>query len=102
MDTKQCKKEKFWADYKAQQLYIDAMREAKEDPEFDPRRTHLVIGKDGQYKKLSQSVKVVPKNPLTVQYLCFAYDIPYPTFKRWKADAFQTAEKKCLIKAKQS
>jgi hypothetical protein len=93
MDTKQCKKEKCWADYKAQQLYIDAMREAKEDPEFDSRRTHLVIGKDGQYKKISQSIKVVPKNPLTVQYLCYAYDIPYPTFKRWKADAFQTAEK---------
>ena len=100
MDTKQCKKEKCWADYKAQQLYIDAMREAKEDPEFDPRRTHLVIGKDGQYKKLSQSVKVVPKNPLTVQYLCFAYDIPYPTFKRWKADAFQTAEKHVPHKGK--
>ncbi len=28
-----------------------------------------------------------------MQYLCYAYDIPYPTFKRWKADAFQTAEK---------
>ena len=89
-DTKASKKEKFWGDYKAQLLYIDAMREAKEDPEFDPRRTHLVVGKDGRYEKISQSAVVVPKNLLTVQYLCYAYDVPYPTFKRWKADAFQT------------
>ncbi len=47
-------------------------------------------GKDGRYEKVSQSAVVVPKNPLTVQYLCHAYDVPYPTFKRWKADAFQT------------
>ncbi len=89
-DTKASKKEKFWGDYKAQLLYIDAMREAKEDPEFDPCRTHLVVGKDGRCEKISQSAVVVPKNPLTVQYLCYAYDVPYPTFKRWKADAFLT------------
>ncbi len=81
-DTKQCKKEKCWGDYKSQQLYIDAMREAKEDPEFDPRRTHLKIGKDGQFKKIGTSKVFVPTNPLTVQYLCHAYDIPYATFKR--------------------
>jgi hypothetical protein len=45
-DSKASKKEKCWADCKAQLLYIDAMREAKEDPEFDPRRTHLMIGND--------------------------------------------------------
>jgi hypothetical protein len=73
-------------------MYIDAMREAKEDPEFDSRRTHLVTGKDGQYEKVSQSVVVVPKNPLTVQYLCHAYAVQYPTFKRWKVDAFQSKE----------
>jgi hypothetical protein len=89
-DTKASKKEKIWADYKAQLLYIDAMREAKEDPEFDPHRTRLIVEKDGCYEKVSQSATVVPKNPLTVQYLCHAYDVPYPTFKRWKADAFQT------------
>jgi hypothetical protein len=68
------------------------MREAKEDPEFDPRRTHIVTGKDGRFEKISQSKVVVPKNPLTVQYLCFAYAVPYATFKRWKADAFQTTQ----------
>ena len=89
-DDKQSKKEKFWADYKAQILYIDAMREAKEDPEFDPRRTHIVPGKDGRYEKVGKAAILVPKNPLTVQYLCHAYAIPYPTFKRWKQDAFVT------------
>ncbi len=90
-DTKESKKERCWADYKSQQLYIEAMREAKEDPEYDPRRTHLVTGKDGRYQTISKSTKVVPRNPLTVQYLCHALAVPYATFKRWKADAFQSA-----------
>jgi hypothetical protein len=89
-EDKQSKKEKFWSDYKAQLLYIDAMREAKEDPEFDPRRTHIVTGKDGQYKKIGKAAVAVPKNPFTVQYLCYAYAISYATFKRWKQDAFVT------------
>jgi hypothetical protein len=25
---------------------------------------------------------------LTVQYLCFAFDVPWSTFKRWKNEAF--------------
>jgi hypothetical protein len=29
----------------------------------------------------------VPKNPLTALYLCHAYNVPYATFKRWKAEA---------------
>jgi hypothetical protein len=67
------------------------MREAKEDPEFDPRRTHIVTGKDGRYETIGKkSAILIPKNPLTVQYLCHAYAIPYPTFKRWKQDAFVT------------
>jgi hypothetical protein len=90
VDSKASKKEKCWSDYKAQLLYIDAMREAKEDPEFDPRRSHLVTGKDGRFEKISKAVVPIPKNPLTVQYLCHAYGVPYPTFKRWKQDAFHT------------
>ncbi len=54
-DTRQCKNERCWSDYKSQQLYIEAMREAKEDPEFDPRRTHLVIGKDGRFKNIGKN-----------------------------------------------
>jgi hypothetical protein len=72
-DTKASKREKCWADYKAQLLYIDAMREAKEDPEFDPRRTHLVVGKDGRFEKISQSAVVIPKNPLTVYNTCVTH-----------------------------
>ena len=75
-DTKESKKERCWADYKSQQLYIEAMREAKEDPEYDPRRTHLVTGKDGRYQTISKSTKNVPRNPLTVQYLCHALAVP--------------------------
>ena len=66
------------------------MREAKGDPEFNPRRSHLVTGKDGRFEKISKGVVSIPKNPLTVQFLCHAYAVLYPTFKRWKQDAFQT------------
>jgi hypothetical protein len=69
VDTKESKKERCWADYKSQQLYIEAMREAKEDPEYDPRRTHLVTGKDGRYKTIGKSINQIPRNPLTVQYI---------------------------------
>jgi hypothetical protein len=37
---------------------------------------------------LKKNPSIKPKNPLTVTYLCFAFDIPYATFKRWKKDAF--------------
>jgi hypothetical protein len=79
--SKQSKKEICWSYYKSQMLYIEAMQEAKEDWEFDPRRNDHVIGKDGRYvMKKNHTTK--PKNPLTVTYLCFALDIPYATFKR--------------------
>ncbi len=63
------------------------MQEAKNDIEFDPRRNEHKTRKDGRFtKKKNSSIK--PKPPLTVTYLCFACDIPYATFKRWKIDAF--------------
>jgi hypothetical protein len=37
-------------------------------------------------KKTNSSTK--PKTPLTVQYLCFAFAVPYATSKRWKIGAF--------------
>jgi hypothetical protein len=77
-DARQCKKERCWSDYKSQQLYIKAMREAKEDPEFDPRRIKNIVKNNCN----------VPKKTLTVQYLCHAYSIPYATLQRWKAEAF--------------
>ena len=85
--AKQSRKASCWSYYKSQQLYIEAMQDARNEPEFDPRRSGHQTGKDGRFmKKKNASTK--PKNPLTVQYLCFAFAIPYATFKRWKADSF--------------
>jgi hypothetical protein len=86
--SKQSKKDRCWSDYKAQTLYIDAMKEAMEDEQFDHRRnSHLKSAKNGQFKTNRRGA-LVPKNPLTVMYLCHAYDVPYATFKPWKAGAF--------------
>jgi hypothetical protein len=87
--TKQSRKYMCWSYYKSQQLYIEAMQEAKNDPEFDPRRSEHQTGKDGKFLK-KKNASTMPKNPLTVLYLCYAFDVPYATFKRWKADAFVT------------
>ncbi len=87
--TKQSRKESCWNYYKSQLLYIEALQDAKDDAEFDPRRSEHVIGKDGKFIK-QKGATYTPKNPLTVTYLCFAFSVPYATFKRWKADAFVT------------
>ena len=87
--TKQSKKESCWSYYKSQLLYIEALQDAKEDSEFDPRRSEHKIGKDGRFVQ-QKGATYKPKNPLTVTYLCYAFGVPYPTFKRWKADAFVT------------
>ena len=63
------------------------MQDAKNDPKFDPRRQDHKTGKNGQFIKLKKGT-VKPKNPLTVQYLCFAFNVPWSTFKRWKNEAF--------------
>ena len=85
--SKQSRKEMCWTYYKSQQLYIEAMQEARNDQDYDPRRKEHVTGKDGRFtRKKYASTK--PKNPLTVLYLCYAFAIPYATFKRWKKDAF--------------
>jgi hypothetical protein len=56
-------------------LYIDAMKEAMDDEEFDPRRnSHLKSAKNGQFKTNRRGA-FIPKNPLTVMYLCHAYEM---------------------------
>ena len=65
------------------------MQEAKNDSEYDPRKNDHITGKDERFTK-KRNATTKPKNPLTVQYLCYAFDIPYATFKRWKKDAFVT------------
>jgi hypothetical protein len=84
--SKQSRKELCWSYYKSQLLYIEALQEAREDSEYDPRRNDHKTGKDGRF--ISKKGTDKPKNPLTVTYLCFAFDVPYATFKRWKCDAF--------------
>jgi hypothetical protein len=81
------KAEMCWSYYISQQLYIEAMQEAKNDPEFDPRRSEHQSGKDGKFVK-KKNATTTSKNPLTVLYLCYAFDVPYATFKRWKTNAF--------------
>jgi hypothetical protein len=85
--SKRSPKETSWSYYKSQMLYIEAMQEAKDDATFDPRRQDHKTGKDGKFIKVKKGT-VKPKNALTVTYLCFAFDVPYATFKRWRNDAF--------------
>jgi hypothetical protein len=85
--TKQSRKETCWSYYKSQILYIEAMQETKDDSTFDPRRSDHKTGKDGKFIRVKRGT-VKPKNALTVTYLCFAFNVPYATFKRWKNDAF--------------
>ncbi len=59
------------------------MQDAKKDATFDPRRSEHKTGKDGKFISAKKG-NVKPKNALTVTYLCFAFDVPYATFKRWK------------------
>jgi hypothetical protein len=97
--SKQSRKETCWAYYKNQLLYIEAMQDAKQDAEFDPRRSEHKTGKDGKFVK-AKNATMKPKNPLTVTYLCFAFDIPYATFKRWKNEAFVTNKQEPTHKGK--
>lgn len=85
--SKQSRKETCWSYYKGQQLYIEAMQEARNDEDYDPRRNGHVTGKDGRFTR-KKNATTKPKNPLTVLYLCYAFAIPYASFKRWKKDAF--------------
>jgi hypothetical protein len=43
-----------------------SMQEARNDPEFDPRRSDHKIGKDERFTKKKNGC-TKPKNPLTVQ-----------------------------------
>ncbi len=87
-ESKQSLKARIWSDYKAQLLYMDAMKEVLHDEALDPRRTgHVKSKKDGKFTSTRKGA-FIPKNPLTALYLCYAYDVPYATFKRWKAESF--------------
>jgi hypothetical protein len=78
--SKQSRKEMCWQYFKIQELYIEAMQEAKNYPEFDPCCSGHTTGKDGRFVG-KKNATATPKNPLTIQYLCHAFDVPYATFK---------------------
>jgi hypothetical protein len=97
--TKQSRKETCWSYYKSQMLFLEAMQEAKDDTTFDPRRSDHKTGKDGKFIKVKRGT-VKPKNALTVTHLCFAFNVPYATFKRWKNDAFISKQQVPMNKGK--
>jgi hypothetical protein len=77
------------------------MKETMNDDKYDPRRNaHLKSAKSGKFKTERRG-NFVPKNPLTALYLCHAYDVPYATFKRWKAEAFVTKNNICACQQRQ-
>jgi hypothetical protein len=43
---------------------------------------------------------MLQKNPLTVTYLCYAFGVPYATFKRWKVDGFASRKQVAVNKGK--
>ncbi len=52
-----------------------------------PRHSDHKMGKDDRFVTTKKGTSK-PKNTLTVMFLCFAFDVPYATCKRWKLDAF--------------
>ncbi len=49
--TRQSRKEHCWSYYKSQMLYIEAMQDAKQDADFDPKRSDHKMGKGGKFVK---------------------------------------------------
>ena len=86
--NKNSQKQRVWMDFKNQEAYREGMRDVVGDqPVFDPRLFDE-RSKDGKFKKQSKNKNFVPKNILTIQYLIYAYDVSYPTFKRWRSEGF--------------
>lgn len=76
------------SDYKSQLAHVEGMRDFAESmnvPFEDPRRSNNGGDRDinGLWKSAKPaSQKEVPKNPLTIPYLLYAYDVPRSSFKR--------------------
>jgi hypothetical protein len=71
---------RFWSDYKAQELFMQGMRECMGE-EFDPKLSKQKREANGDF---GENKNGVPQNILTVKYILHAYDISYTTFKRMK------------------
>ena len=98
---KVARKERIWSDYKNQESFREGMQAVVgSEPVFDARNFQ-VRGADGQFKpQQSWNKKFVPKNIVTVQYLVWAYAVPYQTFMRWKRDGFSSKKKDTYHKGK--
>ncbi len=78
--SKQSMKEMCWSYYKSQMLYIEAMQDAKEDVEFDPRRSEHVTGKVYVPETKGKSVLTDKKlatqvyNLQPTENVCYAWD----------------------------
>ena len=75
------------SDHKSQLAHVEGVREfaLSLGVKFeDPRRCNNGIqGEGGKWKSTKPaSQKEVPKNPLTIPYLLYAYDVPRSSFKR--------------------
>jgi hypothetical protein len=82
------RKQRVWHDFKNQEAYREGMQAvAGDQPVFDPRLFDD-RAKDGKFRKQSKNKVFVPKNILTTQYLIWAYDVSYPTFKRRRSEEF--------------
>ncbi len=79
-DIKEDIQQRFWTDYKAQEVLMQGMQACMGD-DFDPRISKQKREADGNF---GQNKNGVPQNILTVKYIHHAYDISYSTFKRMK------------------
>ncbi len=93
-DTKAAKHKRLWADYQAQQFFIQGMQAAL-GVEFDPRASKQGRKDNGDF---AANKNGVPQIFLTVKYLLHAYDFSYSGFKRMKASANFVVEKKSAQK----
>ncbi len=89
-DTKEAKNQRLWADYQAQQVFIQGMQAALGD-DFDPRASKQGREEIGDF---APNKNGVPQNFLTVKYLIHAYAFSYTSFKRMKASSNYVVEKK--------
>ncbi len=88
--SKDSRKQRVYNDFKNQEAFREGMQSVcGEEPVFN-LRLFDDRGKDGKFKPQSKNKVFVPQNILTIQFLIWAYDVSYPTFKRWRQEGFVT------------
>jgi hypothetical protein len=97
---KAARKERIWNDYKNQESFREGMQAVVGSQPVFNALNFQVRGGDGQSKPQSRNKKFVPKNIVTVQYLVWAYAVPYQKSMRWKRDDFISKKKGTYHKGK--